>query len=111
MEAHSFYQRDFGQKTEGEQGQPPPRPSPLDFRPPAAAAAISGERLGEGTLEARPRAPGLPRAPLQEHFDWAAIQLGFFLQKTPAAADQVHLTPDVVNRERKRKEKRKPHPL
>lgn len=34
---------------------------------------------------------------------WAAISLGIFLQNTPAAADQVHLTPDVVNRKRKEK--------
>lgn len=38
----------------------------------------------------------------------AAIPLGLFLQKTPAAADQVHLTPDVVKRKRKRKEKTPP---
>lgn len=38
----------------------------------------------------------------------AAIPFGLFLQKTPAAADQVHLTPDVVKRKRKRKEKTPP---
>lgn len=38
----------------------------------------------------------------------AALPLGLVLRKTPAAADQVHLTPDVVKRKRKRKEKTPP---
>lgn len=40
-----------------------------------------------------------------------AIPLGLFLQKTPAAVDQVHLTPDVVNKNGKEKKRENPASL
>lgn len=68
---------------------------------------MSGERLEKGVLEPRPSVPhphpGLPRAPLGSAWTRKAIPFGLFLQKTPAAADQGHLIPDVNRKKGKGK--------